>query len=248
MMKSILLITSVIIISACNSRKDKKHLTTTAEIAVNNKSPLPDANVPFVDYSLEAERGDTIVHSSGSVLIFPKNSIVDASGKPVIGKVDLQYREFSNPLDIYVSGIPMNFDSAGKKYLFESAAMCEILATKNGVPVFINKNIQPQINLVSKSARTDFNLYYYDSTTQQWQNKGKDEVCDFKNIKNIATDSATNTTFIPPLQPKKPENNLPIINIKIETGSVPELSIYDNTKFQIDKSERNFNQTDAGEQ
>ncbi|MEI2748937.1 MAG: hypothetical protein V9E88_09295 [Ferruginibacter sp.] len=75
--------------------------------------PSKNLNVPFSRYEFDAAKGDTLVYSSGSVIIFPPNGLVNASGELIQGLVTVLYREFADPLDFYLSGIPMSYDSAG---------------------------------------------------------------------------------------------------------------------------------------
>lgn len=53
--------------------------------------------------------------------------------------VKITYREFADPIDFFVSGIPMEYDSAGRKYNFESSGMCEINAYKDDIAVLLTR-------------------------------------------------------------------------------------------------------------
>jgi hypothetical protein len=72
------------------------------------------------------------------MLYFPPQSLLDDKGKVITGKVTIRFREFADALDQYLAGIPMTYDSAGKKSQFVSSAMCEIKAEKDGLPVHVN--------------------------------------------------------------------------------------------------------------
>ena len=116
----------LIVIAGCNQRNHSdRNLATTKQFIHN---PLKGVDVPFDVFEFNAETGDTIYYKSGSFLLFPSNSLVDAKGKPVKGKIKITYREFLNPIDFFISGIPMDYDSGSTKYTFESSAMCEIHA------------------------------------------------------------------------------------------------------------------------
>ena len=67
----------ILIIAKCNCRTQTK----IAERFVN--PPIPTADIPFTDYSVDAAKGDTIIYPSGSVLLFPKDAFVDKNGKPI---------------------------------------------------------------------------------------------------------------------------------------------------------------------
>ena len=122
--------------------------------------PIPGAEMPYLTYRVSAKSGGVINYPTGSVIIIPANAFVNNNGQRVNDSVDVQYREFHNPLEIFLSGIPMNYDSAGKSYTFESSGLCEVLAYKDGVPVFVNPKSKPEINLVSDNNSQTHNLYY----------------------------------------------------------------------------------------
>src|SRR4051794_24892324 len=93
-------------LTACSN-----HDVKTADIKATDAvpfihPPLKGVDVPFEHYSFLAEQGDTLFSACGSFLLFPPNSIVDKYGNPVHGKIDINYREFSDPVDFFVSGIP----------------------------------------------------------------------------------------------------------------------------------------------
>ena len=119
-------LTALIIISGC------RHNARVISPAIDG------IDIPLSEYSVSASAGDTLYYSSGSIIIFPANSFVDKKGRVVSGDVQVRYREFSNPVDFYLSGIPMDYEDAGKHYTFESSGMAEILAFR-GSKKFSNR-------------------------------------------------------------------------------------------------------------
>src|SRR4051812_2260586 len=93
--------------------KDKQTQSGKIDEVAYVHPPVKGIDVPYKSYSFIAEQGDTLFHDSGSILVFPGNSIVDKDGKPVKGKVDLLYREFSDPVDFFIAGIPMDYQENG---------------------------------------------------------------------------------------------------------------------------------------
>src|SRR5580765_7301581 len=67
--------------------------------------PNPNVNIPYQDYSVDAVLGDTLFYATGSIIVVPASAFVDKAGNIIKGKVQLKYREFSNPLDFFVAGI-----------------------------------------------------------------------------------------------------------------------------------------------
>lgn len=203
---------------------------------------IAGADIAFDEFKITPEKGDTILYKSGTVIIFPPNSIVDKSGNPVAGNVDISYREFYDPVDFFLSGIPMNYDSGGINYTFESAAMCEIYAFQNNEPLFVNTALQPEIHLAAANKDIEHNLYFLDTISRQWIFKGKDIMTDVNNkpkIKSLPAEVAEE--LIPPTKPQEADATKSSFLIIIEPGSVRELSVYNNMKFEIDEDEKNFN-------
>lgn len=161
------------------------------------KPPMPAVNVLYETFMYDADKGDTLFTKNGSILVFPKNAVLNNKGEIVSGKIELRTREFNDPLDYYMAGIPMTYDSAGVKYTFVSSGMIDIKAYKNNELLYVNPKAKPQLNLVSTNSEKNTNLYILDTTKGQWINKGKDEVnhVAIKENKSQAT-SATKTDFI----------------------------------------------------
>jgi len=138
--------------------------------------PIKGVDVPFDNYKVSTSKETVINYRTGSKLTIPKGCFVDAKGNAVKGEVDIRYREFHDPVDFFVSGIPMTYDSAGTQYHFESAGMLEVYAFKDGqvLKMDLNKPIQVELSTNDKSGK--FNLYKLDTAARNWEYKGKDKV------------------------------------------------------------------------
>ncbi|HXC06817.1 MAG TPA: hypothetical protein VNZ86_18795, partial [Bacteroidia bacterium] len=99
--------------------------------------PMPKADIPYQHYKVDAAQGGEFKTDKGSRIRVPQGAFADASGKALNGQVELRFREFHDPVDFFLSGIPMCYDSAGVRYQFESAGMVELLGFKDGKPVYI---------------------------------------------------------------------------------------------------------------
>lgn len=232
--------------SSCN-QADKKEKNVIVPTTNFIQPPIKNVDIPYKEYSVDAEKGDTIFYQTGSIVLFPPNSFVDKDGNVIKGTVKVKYREFTNPIDFYLSGIPMSYDSLGKQYTFESAGMCEILAYKNSLPVFVNPKSKPEINIVTQNASQEQNLYCLDTTQQKWANKGTSIITDLsKKINdNKATATSSFVEITQPIKPEKANNKSPVIKIVIDPASFKELLVYDNLEFQLDPNEKNFNPKDS---
>jgi len=137
-MKKLILITvlvSIIIFSCTEIKKESNKIQSFIN------PPIEHISIPFTEYIVNAEKGDTAFYNSGSFVIFPPNSFVDEDGEIIKGDVKVLYREFNNPIDFFLSGIPMNYDSSGVVYNFESMGMVEMSATQNGKPLQVNNRL-----------------------------------------------------------------------------------------------------------
>ncbi len=153
-----------------------KHETlTTHQISKNTSgkpafvsAPSQKLAIRYSSYKVNNTQGANIVHNKNTKITVPKNSFVDKNGHDIIGEVTIAYREFHDIGDIVVSGIPMAYDSAGKKFNLESAGMFEITGTQNGEPVFIKDQQNIAVELASQNAEDRFNQYYLDTIAQNW--------------------------------------------------------------------------------
>ena len=236
--------------------KDVSFDRTSTPILKNEVSfinpPIIGLNVPKESFTVNAQLGDTLFYKSGSILIFPKNSFVDASGNIIKGDVKVEYREFSDPFDFFVSGIPMDYDSSGVNYQFESSGMCEVVAFQNNNPVFVNQNAQPEINMVSGTNSPSHNLYHLDTVKRNWMCKGKPAINDLTKAKELVygkkkINGKKVEKLIAPIAPAKPNGEMPSFSVTIEPGSVKELEAYDNLNFEIIPEEKNYKASDGEE-
>ncbi len=130
--------------------------------------PISKINVPYSSYKVDADKGGTIKHASGSKIIIPKKSFVNKQGEDIVGDVEIKYREFHNQADIIASGIPMTYDSAGVQLHLESAGMIDIKGYLNGEPVYINPKKVITVEFASGYPSDKYNMYRLDTVAQNW--------------------------------------------------------------------------------
>ncbi len=124
-------------------------------------------------YSVSAEKGATCIYKTGTSLYIPQNAFVDEQGKKLKGDVQIDYREFKDPIDFVFSGIPMTYDSGGSTHTFESAGMFDIAASQNGKQVYLARGKALKMDFVSTDSSTSYNFYVLDDQKGTWVNKGK---------------------------------------------------------------------------
>jgi hypothetical protein len=139
--------------------------------------PISKLDIPYQHYQVDAAKGGEFKTNKGSRIRVPKQAFGDASGKALEGQVELRFREFHDPVDFFLSGIPMCYDSAGVRYQFESAGMIELLGFKDGKPVYILPGKQVEIELDSRRiGGTSYNVYKFDTASCNWVYLGKDKL------------------------------------------------------------------------
>lgn len=209
----------------CENKTEKKsieHSATKTESTAYQK-PIEGLVIPYQYFEVDPKVDNVIVTASGTTIHVPKNAFLDESGNPITSKVKLEYREFRNPLDFYVAGIPMELNENGEDKVFVSGGMFEINAssTKNS-SVFVNPNNKIKVDILSTSKSKDFNVYDLDKETNQWISKGKDLITVTRKEDEI---ESLNIPHRP--QVAKPYS----FSIKDDTGEYPEISEYENVKF-----------------
>jgi hypothetical protein len=128
------------------------------------KRPLKNADVIPDVFTTSSLTGGIAEYGSGTKITVPPTAFVDANGKTVTGNVELTYREFRDPADIIVSGIPMKYDSGGVVGDFKSAGMFEMYASQNNQEVFVapGKNIELQFAVTDTAP--EYNFYRLDES------------------------------------------------------------------------------------
>ncbi len=141
--------------------------------AFNKPHPLVKPPVKGLDvypdvYTYNGMTGGNIEYGSGTTINIPANAFEDANGAPVAGKIDITYREFRDPVDIVLSGIPMTYDTGGVVENFESAGMFEINASQNGNEVYLREGVKIDMNFAVVDTASTFNFYRLDEKNG-WQ-------------------------------------------------------------------------------
>lgn len=216
--------------------------------------PLKNVNIDYRNYSVEGNKKTILKYETGSIIIIPDNAFVDVNGYAIVGTVDIKYREFHNPSDFFVSGIPMTYDSAGVQYQFESAGMVEILAFQNGKPVFVNPEKKIIVEMASQQQEDKYNIYKYDSLAGNWKYIYKDKAIvrtsnesdkvDKKQLFSKFIDTPEKielanekNSFVPRKCDKKRFH----FDIEVDTSEFPEIATYKGIQFEVDEMAKDFN-------
>jgi hypothetical protein len=236
-------IATVAVVLTVLKKEDKQNPVAETASAVTAPAyvlpPLPEKNIACMIAHISSTDGAELSYPNGSKISIPANAFVNANGKTVSDSVEIRYREFHDPLDIFLSGIPMTYDSAGTAYTLESAGMIEISAFDKGETLNLNKEKAIKISMVSTNNEGRFNLYELDTIRKNWVYKGKDKIEEPVDPKPVVH---TNVVKNEP-QPAEPVELLtkPVLSdpqkfsfkITYDAVTFPELKAYNNVMFQV---------------
>lgn len=250
-----------------NSDKIAKAVTHQSPYADESpcvKSPAPQLDVPQMNFTVNTQRDTVLRYETGSVILYKANSLKDEKGNVVTGTVVFHYREFHNPLEVFASGIPMKYDSAGSDYHLKSAGMIELTAEQNGKPVFIIPEKAIDVQMKSAQLEGQFNVYYLDTNNRNWtfegvdntissagHNKSDDHSTVSATVKKQTTelakqkvDEAKIKKEMAGLVPQRPRQATPgsfTFTLDVLESEFPELFVYGKTKFEVIDKDKSFN-------
>ncbi|CAN5120472.1 hypothetical protein BH09BAC5_BH09BAC5_07970 [soil metagenome] len=218
--------------------------------------PISSLEIRNHAYHFNSSKGCVFTHISGTKITFPENAFVDENGNSVSGNVDVEYREFHDQVDFFLSGIPMEYDSAGNTYQFQSAGMMEISGMINGKPVFLAKDKKVKIEFASEVSGPKYNLYRFDTLAGNWNYLGKDnpEILkhDTKKDSANAVAAAMKGTgricgyisgMVKPTEPSKPlkaNKHKNRFTVAVDPVEFPEMKDYKDMVFEVDESSQKF--------
>ncbi|MFM7022983.1 MAG: hypothetical protein ACKOXB_08385 [Flavobacteriales bacterium] len=220
-------------------------------------NPREDKMVTIAMITREAEKinvsnNSVIETKNGSILVIDANSFVDQQGKVIKAPVELSFKEYHDPLEQIISGIPMTYDSAGVQYHFESAGMFQLNAVDPNVK--INPDAPVRVILNSKKNGTDYNLYEYSKEKKNWEFLCRDNTpADNdrkKALKNLHDEfsgkmgstrqqvaalnaAQTKVEKEKPILPREENKDNYRISLDIDPKEMPELASFKNLKFEI---------------
>lgn len=212
------------------------------------QAPMPSIQKPYGNLVVNAaEKGETLNYESGSKIIVPASAFVDEKGKPVKGKVDIQYREFNDHVDMFLAGVPKEVD---KHQNLQSVGMMEIKGFQDGKPVYLSMDKTLEVELQGRVAAniptSDLKVYVYGKQQDAWEyvtnddvellattdNNGttsQEPVVDPKTNEELVTAARNNLAKSKPQKPIEPgvRVNMQVFNFDINKEEFPELAAYD---------------------
>lgn len=173
---------AILLFAACNNQTK---LTSTEPVSVL-KPAFKGMNVSASNFIIDPSVTDTITTTSGSKIIIPAGSLQDEDGNPVKEPCIISYREFMNPADIMLSGIPMNFKNkdANINKNFTSAGMFELKGkTQSGKELTVSSQNPLSVQLASNVSKQGYSNFYLNEQTGEWVYSGEEQM--IKNLDKI---------------------------------------------------------------
>ena len=170
-------------------------------------------------------QGGVFVLSSGTEVSIPENAFVDAFGQVVTDSVNLTVREYLNPLETWLDGIPM---AMGEDHVLRSAGMMEIRGTtQDGRQVELAPDKTLQLDWYSVDDDKGYVTWALDTATGIWTETGTANTVD---TRDLNVELAKSEAALPPrLEPVAP--NRFAFDIGDMTGKQPELARYKGIQF-----------------
>ncbi|PJB15279.1 MAG: hypothetical protein CO118_04225 [Flavobacteriales bacterium CG_4_9_14_3_um_filter_32_8] len=197
---------------------DNKEVTESTKTIKTITPPISGIDVPKKDFIVSTKEKTLLQMESGTTLDIPANAFVDEDGNVIEGEVDVVFREFIDPIDFLVSGIPMSYDSAGVSYTFSSAGQIEFRASVNGKEVYPNPDNLIQVNMRSYNNDPAMNMYAFNEKLGNWEIKDADTINDPNDSKRLSQlmDSTAMNSYFPFSMSQPPPIYYDLVNYKIK--------------------------------
>jgi len=216
-----------------------------------NETSLCSINKPFeLFYAKDTlwvnnQLGDTLKYGNTKIII-PAHAFVDSNREQIIGNVAITYEEYHTPVEAFISGIPMTYDSAGIEFHFETAGMFDIRGFASGNPVFIDKPLEVQ--LASKQKGDYYNKYFFYENSGEWEFISKDSIEKNEPIsiqeKLITIDKLNQVNRelekVKKSEPQKRKRNSVCVKLEVDSSEFPEFDDFKELLFELDESEKSF--------
>lgn len=219
-------LTMSIVLFACASGDDTGG---TYVRAINE--PWEDVLVPEQSFAFMAESGDTIALDNGTIIRIPGGILVNSKGEKVTGEVELTYTEMYTPASIIASGIPMDYDSGGTNFQFQSAGMFDMNANQNGDPLAIETGKSIEMDFATTRRDMTYSFYHYDTVAHAWDFQDIPEV-DTNEARAIAEEELAAAESTAPLKPAEYNGKDPVIELDFDLSKHPELAGYEGIIWQ----------------
>ena len=151
-----------------SDNNDESSLQLAEDLTERRIDPPDPARIDYEYFKVSADNSAVFTTRKGTRISVPAKAFANADGTPFTGSADLRFAEFHDVVEIFLSGVPMSYDSAGVNYTFLSAGMFDIMAFSGGNSLILADGKEIAVDLVSNDPKTH-NIYYYDTAANSWQ-------------------------------------------------------------------------------
>ncbi len=221
----LLFIAGISVISKFQPTEDQDPAFSVVPMSSAVQPPFDEASLPVTTITLPSQHADTTIEVSISTqLHIPHAAFTDSSGTPVDEPVTLEFQEIMNPLETFLSGIPMELDSGR---VLKSAGMVRLQgSTASGNPIRIRSDRALQLEFASIDADTAYTAWALDTVSGVWSEIDAQTTVTVSDEMERMAELEKRIPF-PPVVAEDYS-----FTIGDETGFYPELDEYEYVKFQ----------------
>lgn len=186
-------------------------------------APFEKVNVPYETFEIFGEEGGEFISQRGTKIVIPAKAFVDKNGDLINDRVLIKYRQLDNAADIFLSGLPMNYDSTGER-LLETAEVIEIKAFVRNKPVFLATGSKIDLKYTASAPLTsDYGFYHFDAENLLWQYSN-----DYSKEK-LSAFEVGNQKYVSNVRMRK--EDLFLFDLEIDQDDYPELKEFKDLKW-----------------
>jgi len=227
---------SIALFNACQQGVETREMESKVE------SLFPDQKNEELHFTLDASKEEVLSLPTGSGIIVPANSLVDANGQVYKGEYELAFTEIHSIEEILRSGIPMEVEQNGEVALMTTGGMFQINAkTKSGDDLYIRNGMKISVSMADSHQENDYNYFVFEPNTKneatflqipvntlfQEMTEGRwklaEKVETQPNPKRAEAEKQLPSEPEKPVEPKLYQEGKFTFNIKVNLNSYPEL-------------------------
>ena len=149
-------------------KNNDKKIPTTIETELI-QPPIPALTPQFLEKEFNAEKGIVWNFPNSTQIRIPANALMDKDSNDVKGKAILKFRDYHNAVDVFLSGIPMDYsDSTGLAGTMQTAGMFELRVEVDGKEAFLKEGKKAKIELATQVPDKGYNSYFLDEESRKW--------------------------------------------------------------------------------
>jgi hypothetical protein len=148
------------VVSVKTNGKYRQKASASATTYPCIRQPIPGIDINDTTFVFDASKTGSFTYESGTTLNIDRQAFLTENGQKYNGEVTVFYREFRNPVEIMLSGIPMTNKVAGETQVFKSGGMYEINAYgQNNEPLQASSDTAIKINFALTDTSQSFQFF-----------------------------------------------------------------------------------------